>query len=160
MEGYELESAPFYTQSDLPARLFRGVSLTRNRLPVVVKRSDFHHFNQKSTHQRLSQALNSVLIQAKVQHPHTCDVLELHLELDKNICSLFQVWEELHTSLREDIDAKSAKQQMYTEKELWTFLLHTSDALALAHSKVSLGRVLHTRASILIISSGQRTATK
>ena len=146
MDGYELESAPFCTHSDLSSSLFRGVSLTRNRLPVVVKRSDFSHLNQKSTHQRLSQALNSALIQAKVQHSHTCDVLELHLEFDKNTCSLFQVWEALHTSLREDIDARRAKQQIYTEKELWTFLLQTSDALALAHSKVSLGRGLHTRA--------------
>lgn len=160
MDGYELESTPFCIQSDLSASLFHGVSLTRNRLSVVVKRSDFSHLNQKSTHQRLSQVLNSALIQAKVQHPHTCDVLELHLELDKNICTLFQVWEDLHTSLQQDIEAKRAKQQVSTEKEVWAFLLQTSDALALAHSKVSLGRELHTKASILLIFSGQRIVTR
>jgi len=136
MEGYELESVPFVVNCDSSTSFFHGVSLTRNRLSVVVKRHDFSHLKHKSFNQRLSQALNSALIQAKVQHPHSCDVLELQIELDKATCSLFQVWEALQTSLLGDIEERRTKQQTYTEKELWDFLLQTSEALALAHSKV------------------------
>lgn len=136
MDGYELESVPFAVNGDTSTSFFRGVSLTRNRLSVVVKRHDFPHLNHKSFQQRLSQALNSALIQAKVQHPHSCDILELQIELDKTACSLFQIWEALQASLRGDIEERRNKKQTYSEKELWAFLLQTSEALALAHSKV------------------------
>lgn len=48
-------------------------------------------------------AFNFTLIQAKVQRPHTCDTLELHMRFDKSISSLFQL-SEAH-SCKENITA-------------------------------------------------------
>jgi len=69
MEDYELETDPFYFNPDTSVGLFKGVSLVRNRLPVVVKRHDFNLIQQKGTQIRMVQAINAALAQAKVQHP-------------------------------------------------------------------------------------------
>ena len=135
MESFECESHPFFTDPDSAAGYFHGYSLSRNRLPVVIKRLDLPHLHHKSTQQRLSQCLNSALTQAKVQHSHSCDILELQVEFDKNSCTVYQVLESLQGQLTTDIAERRNKQQGYSEKELWRFLLQMAGAVALAHSK-------------------------
>lgn len=69
MDSYELEPDPFCVNNSTFVSLFKGVSLTRWRLPVV-KKHDFMLIQKKSVQVRMVQALNAALIQAKVQHPN------------------------------------------------------------------------------------------
>lgn len=135
MEGYELEERPFFVNPNTYAALFKGVSLTRNRLPVVVKRHDFTLIHLKEMQTRMVQTINAALTQAKVQHPNACDILEVQLEIEQTNCSIYHVLEALETDLESDIEERRQSRRPYAEKELMQILLQTANALAAAHSK-------------------------
>ena len=134
MDGYQLEADPFYVNASTYVSLFKGLSLTRN-LPVVVKRHDFTLIQTKEVQVRMVQTLNAALAQAKVQHPNTCEILEVQMEINTTNCSIFHVLEALDTDLRKDIEDRRRPNRPYTERELRQMLQHTASALTYAHNK-------------------------
>jgi hypothetical protein len=68
MKGYELKQQPFYYNVSTQCSLYHGVSLERNRLPIIAKRHDFVFIKEKSQQHRLNQAINAAVMQAKVSH--------------------------------------------------------------------------------------------
>ena len=135
MNDYELEKEPFYMSEDTNVKLFRGVSLARNRLRVVVKKHDFYPFTYPDILQCINRNLNSALSQAKVQHPNSCDILELRLEFDRYCCAVHHILEALDSDVENDIEERRKSNKHYTETELREFLHQISSALEAAHSK-------------------------
>lgn len=136
MDGYEIESEPFYTNYETSVSLYRAISLARNRRPVVIKRHYLVPLLSKGIQQLANQALNAALNQAKVQHRNSCDILELHLEVEEQSCVISHILEALDTDLGKDIEERRPKKKHYSEDELRAFLLQVGSALELAHSKV------------------------
>lgn len=83
MDGYEVESVPFYFNPDTSVALFKGFSRTRNRLPVVLKRHNFTFILHKDVQARMAQTINAAVAQAKIQHPNACDILKVQLEIER-----------------------------------------------------------------------------
>ena len=135
MEGYEIPSKPFYKDPHSSVSLYRAISLNRGRVPVIIKRYDFAPIQHKSTQQSLSLVLNSALAQAKVCHPHVCEIVEIQVEIKGNHCTVFEVVEQWEKSLKEEIEERMGEKHPYSEVELKTVLGQTSSALASAHSK-------------------------
>jgi len=132
MEHYELDAQPFYVSPNTQVSLFKGISLARSNLPIVVKRHDFHFIQNLEPQQLICQSLNAALAQAKVQHPNVCDILEIQLEIQGTNCTVYHILESLEGSAGQDI--RNTKR--LTETEMMNFLFQTSSALACAHSKV------------------------
>lgn len=132
MDGYRLDSEPFVVNPHTHVSLFRGVALARNDLPIVAKRHDFYFIHNPESQKLICQSLNAALAQAKVQHPHACDILEVQLEIDKTNCAVYHILQALERSVGQDIEEKKG----FTELEMRKFLLQTSSALAFAHQKV------------------------
>lgn len=132
MKGYILESEPFFVNLDTHVSLFRGISLARNSIPIIAKRHDFPFIQNPKSQESISQCINAALSQAKVQHPHTCDILEVYLTIQQSNCSVFHILEALDGSVGQDIE----NGRSYTEVGLRKFLAQVSSALAYAHSKV------------------------
>lgn len=112
--------------------LDRAVSLDRNNLPVVLKKHEFRNIELPETQQLITSCINAALNQAKVRHPHTCDIIEVQFEARGQDCVIHHILESLETSVGKDI--KQGK--VYTEQEARAFLQQTASALAFAHSKV------------------------
>ena len=100
------------------------------KLPVVVKRHDFTLIQEKQTQLRMVQILNAALTQAKVQHPNSCYILEVQMEIDRTNCSIFHVLEALETDLGQDIEDHKISNRPYREEELRQVLLQTASVLA------------------------------
>jgi len=132
MDNYELEQPPFYSKGSVS--LFKGVSLLRNNRPVVVKQ---HQFDRRASGvaKDISKVLNAALAQAKVQHEHSCDILDLQFTCDEKSFKVMHILEAMDCDVGEDILQRRDSKQQYSEKELWTFLKQTSSALAYVHSK-------------------------
>lgn len=132
MDDYQLELQPFYVNPDTEVSLFKGTSRSRNNLPIVSKRHEFHFIQTPQTQKSICQSLNAALAQAKVQHPNVCDVLEVQLEISGTNCTVYHILESLEGSAWQDITAGKRS----TEVEMRNVLYQTSSALACAHSKV------------------------
>lgn len=81
MDGYELAPSLFYFIPGTSVSLFKGCSRARN-LPVVLKRHDFTLIQEKAQQMRMVQTINAALAQAKIQHPNSCDILEVQMEIE------------------------------------------------------------------------------
>lgn len=140
MDGYSLEPRPFYISDDNSVRLFKGFSLTRNRLPIVAKRHEFSLLRDKGQlSERLNAAINAGLAQARVEHPNSCKVLEICLDLSEapNQYYVYHVLEALETDLYQTVEQRKRQNSPYSEQEVWDFLKQTAGALSLAHEKVT-----------------------
>lgn len=135
MDNFELDKDPFYSNPCTSVALFKGVSIARNRLPVVVKRHCFSFIQQKRTQDHMTQTLNAALVQAKVQHPNSCDILEVQLQIKENSCTICHVLEALDGDVEQDIEQRRLSNRHYNEAELRQMLLQIGSALACAHSK-------------------------
>ena len=133
MDGYRRTEQLDFNHGSL-VTLHRAISLTRNDLPVVIKEHEFRQMELAETQQDITSCINAALSQAKVQHPHTCDILEVQFEARGTDCFIHHILESLDTSVGKDI--KQGK--VYTEQETRAFLQQTASALAFAHSKVRL----------------------
>jgi len=134
MDGYELESSPFFFNLGTYVSLYRGRARATKQ-PVVVKRHDFVLIQEKQTQASMVRTLNAALAQAKVHHPNSCDILEVQMEIEQTNCSIFHVLEALETDLEHDIEARRNTHTPYAERELVRMLQHTASALAYAHDK-------------------------
>ena len=136
MDGlYEVEAHPFFTNRMTGVRLFHAVSLTRNRQPVVIKRHDIYLGRNKPEFlAEFCLALNTGLAQARVDHPHSCKILEfrMDIDIDRNCYSVFHVLEAMESDLGREIEERKRE---VTEEEMRKFMRQTSSALAFAHSK-------------------------
>ncbi|MBV5279749.1 MAG: protein kinase family protein [Actinobacteria bacterium] len=135
-ERYQVDEDPFYISANATVRLFKG---TAERLPVIVKQHDFSVFQENDNWQsELTKAINTALAQVRVQHPNTCRVLELHLDVSrapKWYC-LSHILEALDTDVGKEVAQRRKRQRPLSDWELWDFLQQTARALAYAHAKV------------------------
>ena len=141
MEGYSLEPRPFYISEDNSVRLFKGFSLTRNTLPIVAKRHEFSLLRDKGQlTERLNAAINAGLAQARVEHPNSCKVLEICLDLSEapNEYYVYHILEALEKDLYQAVEQRKRRNCPYSEQEVWDFLKQTAGALSLAHEKVTI----------------------
>ena len=137
MEAYELQQQPFVSNPTEGRFLFHGVSLERNRLPIIAKRYDFPFISQKSQQRLLNRAINIAILQAKASHPNCCELFEVQIEIKETGCSLYHILEALNGNVYEGLEQRKARKQVYSETEIRSFLYQISSALAFAHSKVS-----------------------
>lgn len=139
MDDYELEERPFYENSYTAVRLYRGTSKSRN-LPIVAKRHKFRTFEGPEMWEKLNAAMNAGLAQARVEHPHSCKIIAMHLdwsEAKKDTYHLYHILEALPGDMRKEIAKRKKENRVYSEVELWDFLVQASSALTFAHNKVS-----------------------
>ena len=80
------------------------------------------------------QNINSALVQAKVQHPNVCEILEVQMEIDRENCTIYHVLEDMEGNLEQDIEQRKQRNRPYGEADLQTVLMQTANALAYAHS--------------------------
>jgi serine/threonine protein kinase len=130
MDGYNLGEQIAFNHNTF-VTLSRATSRNRNNLPVVIKKHEFRLIGELETQERITSCINAALSQAKVQHPHTCDILEVQFKAGGSNCEIYHILESLETSAGRDIVAR----KRYSEKEMREFLLQTAEALAFAHSK-------------------------
>jgi serine/threonine protein kinase len=139
MDGYELSSTPFFTNRNTSVRLFHGVSLLRNSLPVVIKRHDLFLVDKRQFLEDFNQVMNAGMAQARAEHSHSCKILELRLDFEtsENRFSLYHILEALDRDLQKEIETRRQANAPLAETDLRTFLAQTSSALANAHKKVT-----------------------
>lgn len=137
MDKYRLEDVPFYVNTESNVKLFHGVSLSDSK-PVVIKCHEFSNINQPLVYQKISQVINAAIVQAKVHHPHICEILEVQVEIQEDKCAVMHVLEALESDVGADMYQRRLAGQGYSETELTSFLVQTSTALAHSHSLVVL----------------------
>ena len=82
MEGYELTAPPFFVNRESYVKLFRGMSKQR-RQPVVAKCHELQFSDGKAEFiQQFTRVMNAGLTQARVEHLHSCKILEFALDVD------------------------------------------------------------------------------
>lgn len=84
--------------------------------------------------------MNAGLAQARVEHPHSCKIIAMHLdwsEAKKDTYHLYHILEALPGDMRKEIAKRKKENRVYSEVELWDFLVQASSALTFAHNKVS-----------------------
>jgi len=129
MEGFVTGERLAYNHMTF-VTIYQATCLARNR-PVVLKKHEFHMIDEPGTQDQINVCLNAALFQAKVQHPNSCEVLEVKVHIEKANCYVYHVLEALDTSVGKDVEAG----KRYEEPELRQFLQQTASALAFAHSK-------------------------
>ena len=131
-EQYEIESKTFCENEDGSVCLFKGVGS-----PVTVKRQEFSLLRYSTDlAKELAKSLNAGLAQARVQHPHNCRLLAMHLDTSQApaLYHLDHVLEALERNVEMEIQASG--QRRLSEWELCEFLRQTTSALAYAHANV------------------------
>ena len=130
---------------ELMARKPSGVAevvkrVSHEGVPIIVKQHRFSVFRDNDRMQNeLAKAINSAIVQAQVEHPNACKVLEMHLDVSKapKQYYLSHILEALDRNLGKEIAQRREEQRLVSDGELWDFLRQVAGALAYAHSKVS-----------------------
>jgi serine/threonine protein kinase len=137
MEGYDIEPSPFFISGDHTVRLFHATSMLRKGLPVVIKRHDIYFLSKSDFLHDINRVVNAGLAQARVEHSHSCKILELNLDLDpaQNTYSVLHVLEALERDLSKDIEQRQRHNMSLDEGEIRRFLREMGEAVAFAHSK-------------------------
>lgn len=136
---YRIKGEPIYHNPTTFVKIFKGELLAFD-LPVIIKRQEFFLEQYGSDlPMNIAKAIKAGLIQARVEHPNTCQILEMHLDIREapgKYC-LDHVLEALERDVGEEIKLRSKGQKRYmSESELWGFIVQTASSLAYAHSKV------------------------
>lgn len=132
---YEVQEPPFFVNRQTNVKLFHGVSLKRNRQPVVIKRHDVFLGRSKTDFlEDLCMVLNTGLTQARLEHANSCKIIEFRVDVDlEHKCyTVFHILEAMERDLEADIEERK---RPASEEELKKFLQQTSSALAYAHDK-------------------------
>lgn len=83
MNDYELDSLPFYVSEDGCVKLFKGCCKSRQHLPIVAKCHEVHRLDGTLDFQiKLNSVINVGLAQARVEHQHSCKILEIRIDFD------------------------------------------------------------------------------
>jgi len=138
-ERYEIEAEPFYINQGSGVKLFKGVHIARKGLPIIVKQHEFlalQHHNRLSN--ELAQAINTAIAQAQVEHPYTCKVLEMHLDISKapKQYRLSHILEIFDRDVGMEIEQRRKQRRPMSECDLWSFVGQAASALAYAHERV------------------------
>jgi len=137
MQQYKFDERDiFYENERTNVKLFKGICTSRNNLKVVLKLHSFS-FSQTDYEERISQTINAAVAQARVQHPHTCDILDVQFQTVNGKFLVYHVLEFLETSFEKEIAKRLRENRPCTETELRDFLQQISSAVAYARSKVS-----------------------
>lgn len=132
MEEYEVDQEPFHSNDESKIYIYRA-SRNVDQRPLIVKEKRFNQVQEKETQKRMNLFLNAGLIQGKVQHPNSTDILEFQLKIDEDDnWSLYYILEALDTDLGKDIEART--ENPFTEAELLDIALQVADALMYAHN--------------------------
>ena len=140
MEDYRLEPQPFYISDDNSVWLFKGSSTARNGAPIVAKRHEFLLLRDKDQFsKRLNEALNVGLAQARVDHPHSCKLLEIRLDISgaPEQYFVYHILEALKSNVWQEVEQRKKRPNPCSELEMWDFLEQTTSALSFAHDKVT-----------------------
>lgn len=106
--------------------------------PVVVKKHDLNTFDPEFI-KKLTHVVNEGISQARVEHQHICKIIEISFTEDRseNLFTVHHILEAAKGDLEKNITERQENGQLFSETELWTFLLQVSSALAYTHSKVA-----------------------
>jgi len=140
MEDYILEPQPFFISQDNSVWLFKGISTARFGVPIVAKRHEFSLLRDKGQFsERLNAALNAGLAQARVDHPHSCKIMEIRLDISAapNQYFVYHFLEALEKDLYQEVEQRKKRRNPCSEQEMWNFLEQTASALSFAHDKVT-----------------------
>ena len=104
MDGYELTSEPFFRNPATHVKVFRWKSKARNQ-PVVAKCHDIELVSKPQFIEEMTRVMNAGLAQARVDHPHSCKILDFALDVDieRRIFSVYHVLEDLPNDLEQNI---------------------------------------------------------
>jgi len=86
---------------------------------------------------KLAQGLKELFCQAKLQHRHFCDIIDVMFREADAGFELCLCLEKLEKDLQKEIEEKKDANSPYTEEELWCFLRGTVEALTLAQAQVT-----------------------
>lgn len=138
-QDYLFEPQPFYVNSSSFVSLFKGVSKENSQVSVILKRHDFY-LEELGTElsSKIANATKAGLIQARVDHAHTCKILQIRLDTSEapKKYSLNHIMEALDRDVGKEIQRRRRDQSFMSEKELWTFVSQTAEVLAFTHAKV------------------------
>ena len=134
---YQLSASPFAFNRSSNVRLYHAFSLDHPHLPVVAKRHDLYFISQPEFLSDFNQVINSGLAQARVEHPNSCRLQEIRVDMDmsQNCYSVYHILEALVKDVGKEIEERKGNGNGVKEEELRRFLGETSSALSYAHSK-------------------------
>ena len=128
MDAYEIEPEPFFMNCNTPVKMYRARSKALGR-EVIIKRYECE--NITVVQRRVLEAF----VQIRVEHPHSCRLIEPIVELvgSKHFVSL--VMEKLNSDVGKEIKERQNSNRPFSEEELRKFLDQIGQALAFAHAK-------------------------
>ena len=133
-----MSSEPFFFNRETQVKLYYGTS-RKDGKPIVAKCHEIQYVKCSKAEftKQFNKAMNTGLAQARIDHLHSCKILEICLDVDisKNIYFVYHILEALDKDLGKEIEERKRRQQIPRENEVQTFLAQTSAALAYAHSK-------------------------
>ena len=137
MDGYELSARPFFVNRETHTKLYHGRSKKLNQ-QVVAKCHDIQYAKKAEFIEEFNLVMNAGMAQARVEHPNTCKILELCLnvvDFEQGLFSLYHILEALEKDLSKEIEERKREGRVPSEAEVRGFLFQTAQALAYAHSK-------------------------
>lgn len=136
-DRYNLDPNPCYVSIHSSVKLFKGVSHAISDYPIIAKRHEFFVV-QPEISTMLVAAINTALVQAQLEHPHICKILDIHFVMNISAMNyyLYHILEALKSDVGKEI--KQRGNRYMEEEDLWEFLRQTSSILAYAHAKVVL----------------------
>ena len=136
MEGhYEFDNPSFPASPPTQPQLLHGISLKRNRLPVLIKRFDvFMGRNKAEFLEEFNEVINKGLMQARVSHVNAWKIVEMRVDVDfdRGRYSVFHIGETVEGDLGKEIEERKVP---FSDMEIVKFLRQTAGALAYTHSQ-------------------------
>ena len=128
MDAYELKPEPLFTNDQTPVKIYSARSKALND-EVIIKRYECEDIT--AVQRRVLEAF----VQTRVEHPHSCRLIEPIVEYVKGRHFVSLVMEKLSSDVSKELEAKRKAREVYTEEELRKFLDQVGQALAFAHAK-------------------------
>lgn len=137
---YRDEVELIFAREDETVKLFRGVSTVYPGMPIVIKQHKYSIVPEIESEKpkALNRAINAALVQARVEHPYICKIMQIYLDTKKaprEYC-LVHILQDLIGDTWMEIKKRQNMHRPYAEKEIWNFIKQISSAMAYAHSKV------------------------
>lgn len=124
---------------DCSVKLFKGTSPSRYGLPIVAKRHEVYFLENKPKFlSKLNSAISAGLAQARVDHAHSCKILDIVVDMDKkqSVYYVYHMLEGLQNDVGAELERRQEEKREFSEEELWSFLRQVGSALMYAHEKV------------------------
>lgn len=131
-----IDSRPFYVNDFvINAQFFKGMRKKDHR-PITCMRYRLSNCHEKWERKNLVKIIENGVLQARLNHPNICKILEMRIDLNPAKTEYFvdYVMESLDKNLERE---RSKSRILYCERELLEKLQQISSALKLAHEKVT-----------------------